>query len=145
MSDTEKICYVCFEDCEELSRCGCKNIYLHIRCQKDIIDRNNDYKCTICKEEYSNVVYANIVTDYNYNCRKSITLISFLSFTLFMTLSEILIGIYVIKDFKPNYILVLYICVTSITATFLLYIKIRLLILTREMCYNNTNSVNVIY
>ena len=52
-------CYICFNITNELSNCLCKNVFLHIECQKKFI---NDYKktqCSICEGEFSNIIIKN--------------------------------------------------------------------------------------
>lgn len=41
-------CYVCFEECNTASPCGCKNMYLHPDCLETL--RIYDHRgCTVCK------------------------------------------------------------------------------------------------
>lgn len=44
-------CYVCFEECNTASPCGCKNMYLHSDCLETL--RIYDHRgCTVCKVAY---------------------------------------------------------------------------------------------
>lgn len=139
--NTEKICYVCFENCEELSKCRCKDIYLHLECQKNIISSNNNYNCTICRQKYFNVVHSNINGVYNHNCFHLFSLCFTLIFLFFTSLSEILIGIYIIKDFDINPIILFYIILTVTSSIGLFYIKIKLFLYIKE---NFNNHVRII-
>ena len=48
-------CYICTLETDELSKCKCKNMYLHLECQLKILDSRDDIKCSICLEEYINI------------------------------------------------------------------------------------------
>ena len=66
-------CYICFNITNELSNCLCKNVFLHIECQKKFI---NDYKktqCTICEGEFSNIIIKNncCIDTFCFNYRKA--------------------------------------------------------------------------
>ena len=144
MGEIEKTCYLCFEECNDLSRCNCKNVYLHLKCQKEIIDRSNDYKCTICKKEYTNIVYSNVIDVHDYECKQVMSFLLCFTFLFFSCLAELLVGLYIIKDFEMNYTIILYICVTTITTIFLLYAKIRLIVYLLEICNNQVRTVDLI-
>lgn len=48
-------CYICTIETNELSKCKCKNLFLHLECQLKLLDRRDDIKCSICLEEYRNI------------------------------------------------------------------------------------------
>ena len=48
-------CYICYENCDILSPCDCKTLYMHKECQKKLINKSNISKCKICNKEYNNV------------------------------------------------------------------------------------------
>ena len=48
-------CYICIEGDGKLSRCNCKNMYIHDECLLELISKTNTSKCSICKEEFKNV------------------------------------------------------------------------------------------
>jgi len=48
-------CYICFGKNAPLSDCKCKNLFLHKKCQKRYIEKNNTIVCSICKKGYNNV------------------------------------------------------------------------------------------
>lgn len=48
-------CYICLEYDAPLSDCRCKNIFLHKKCQKRYIEKNNTIVCSICKTNFNNV------------------------------------------------------------------------------------------
>ena len=49
-------CYICMEQCNRLSSCKCKNLFLHEKCQLNHISISKENKCTICKTNYNNVI-----------------------------------------------------------------------------------------
>ena len=49
------ICYICYENCDILSPCDCKTLYMHKECQKKLINKTNVSKCKICNKEYNNI------------------------------------------------------------------------------------------
>jgi len=48
-------CYVCTIETNELSKCKCKNMFLHLECQLKLLDNRHETTCSICLEEYSNI------------------------------------------------------------------------------------------
>tara|TARA_B100000925_G_scaffold291729_1_gene281043 strand:- start:1533 stop:2111 length:579 start_codon:yes stop_codon:yes gene_type:complete len=48
-------CYICTLETNELSKCKCKNMFLHLECQLKLLDKRNDKKCSICLQEYTNI------------------------------------------------------------------------------------------
>jgi len=50
-------CYVCSEGMAPVSPCSCKTLFLHDKCQQDIIMKSNNYICTVCKTPFHNVYY----------------------------------------------------------------------------------------
>ena len=48
-------CYVCTIETNELSKCKCKNMFLHLECQLKLLDNRDETTCSICLEEYSNI------------------------------------------------------------------------------------------
>ena len=75
-------CYICYEECNNLSPCNCKNLYVHNKCIKKSVESLNKYDCTICNARYNNIVvnnkYIKIRTDFGkYIC--NINLISVIS------------------------------------------------------------------
>jgi len=48
-------CYICTLETNELSKCKCKNMFLHLKCQLKLVDVKKDTRCSICLEEYSNL------------------------------------------------------------------------------------------
>ena len=48
-------CYVCAIETNELSKCKCKNMFLHLECQLKLLDNRYETTCSICLEEYSNI------------------------------------------------------------------------------------------
>ena len=59
-------CYICFEYTNELSKCLCKNLFLHIECQRKFIDVYKKLNCGICKNEFSNVIIKNNFCNINF-------------------------------------------------------------------------------
>ena len=52
-------CYICFNITNELSKCLCKNVFLHIECQKKFINDYKKIKCSICDGKFSNIIIKN--------------------------------------------------------------------------------------
>ena len=48
-------CYICYEECLELSPCNCKTLYLHKDCLKTLVKKNKEIKCKICQKNYTNI------------------------------------------------------------------------------------------
>ena len=51
-------CYVCTLKTNKLSKCKCKNMFLHLECQLKLLNKSNDTRCSICLGEYSNITYS---------------------------------------------------------------------------------------
>jgi hypothetical protein len=54
--DTLIECYICHESGGKRVTCACKNLYLHDDCLIESITKLKNSKCTICKEEYKNII-----------------------------------------------------------------------------------------
>ena len=50
-------CYICTEYYGKPLTCKCKNIYLHDECLLESIKKLNTITCTICKDQYKNIIY----------------------------------------------------------------------------------------
>lgn len=50
-------CYICTENYGKPLTCKCKNIYLHDECLLKSIKKLNTINCTICKDDYKNIIY----------------------------------------------------------------------------------------
>ena len=86
-------CYICLKPNAPISPCLCKNMYLHIDCQKKLVDSLNNEKCSVCKSEYNNIQVV-VKRKYNINsCGKVIILLIFIFIICLIT------GIYLINDF----------------------------------------------
>tara|TARA_B100001769_G_C22092130_1_gene589080 strand:- start:1166 stop:1660 length:495 start_codon:yes stop_codon:yes gene_type:complete len=48
-------CYVCTLETHELSKCKCKNMFLHLECQLKLLNTKKLSKCSICLGEYTNL------------------------------------------------------------------------------------------
>lgn len=49
-------CYVCTESCIERSPCDCKELYIHIECQSEWINKSGSTECSVCRRPFTNVV-----------------------------------------------------------------------------------------
>ena len=54
-------CYICFEKCEKKIICNCKNLFMHKKCQKKFIILSSQTVCPICKSNYKNIEYTEII------------------------------------------------------------------------------------
>jgi E3 ubiquitin-protein ligase DOA10 len=57
-------CYICYEECLDLSPCDCKTLYIHKECFKKLVTKNKDVVCKICKKEYTNLKIESNYTSY---------------------------------------------------------------------------------
>ena len=65
-------CYICTLDSAPLSPCNCKNMYLHYKCQINLI-HNKGEKCSICLTEFNNVeVFTTVKYYYTWKAKTSI-------------------------------------------------------------------------
>jgi len=48
-------CYICFNYTDEVSKCLCKNKFLHINCQKEYICKTKKIVCSVCNGEFTNI------------------------------------------------------------------------------------------
>lgn len=61
----EKVCYVCMDYCETLSRCACKHRYIHTSCLIKLVETNDFCRdCSVCKHPLTNVRVANMRQDW---------------------------------------------------------------------------------
>lgn len=57
----ERVCYVCMEPCNVLSRCACKNRYIHTHCLIKLVESNSlSNICSVCTQPISNVNVTNL-------------------------------------------------------------------------------------
>ena len=85
-------CYVCFEACNIKSPCDCKSMFLHKKCQNDIIKENQKFYCLICKKKYENLTFEiktsktlttfSFILIYVFTIIVSISISSFISFII---------------------------------------------------------------
>lgn len=110
-----KECYVCYNDCNTLSPCNCKTLYLHKDCQIKLLTSKNDnfinnnnntlqinqgfqinqdnqinqgnlsIECSICKANYNNVLIK--ITNNKVISNTGLTLI-----LMFMTIFSLFVG-----------------------------------------------------
>lgn len=63
LPSTNNVCYVCFEQCETLSACACKERYIHDRCLVALIQTREFSKtCPVCKQSFRNVQIQNVIS-----------------------------------------------------------------------------------
>lgn len=55
LSETLGNCYVCLDSGAPLSPCVCKGMYLHRKCQIQLIRKQHKDTCTICLQKFDNV------------------------------------------------------------------------------------------
>ena len=48
-------CYICAKECDSVSPCNCKTLYIHDKCLLELISKTNKSKCEVCKEEFKGV------------------------------------------------------------------------------------------
>ena len=135
MCKIENTCYVCYEECQKLSACECKYIYLHDNCQLKIIKSLNSTVCTVCKHEYKNVhqIDKHRYTRYNKNCWYMIMLV-FLSFMLsLISITEIVVGTYLIMNYDSKIFVIFYVILLLMSCSFLLFIKIKTIIFLKNV------------
>lgn len=53
--ETEHVCFVCMEPCEDESRCNCTDRYVHTECLLKWLRTKTATRCDVCLEEYPNV------------------------------------------------------------------------------------------
>lgn len=136
MCKIENTCYVCYEECQKVSACECKNIYLHDNCQLKIIKSLNSTECTVCKHEYKNVqiIDKHRYTRYNKNCWYMIMLL-FLSLMLsLISIIEIVVGTYLIINYDSKIFVIFYVILLLLSCSFLLFIKIKTIIFLKNVC-----------
>tara|TARA_Y100000389_G_C17253350_1_gene409247 strand:- start:71 stop:547 length:477 start_codon:yes stop_codon:yes gene_type:complete len=61
---TPSECYICYEECLDLSPCDCKTLYLHKKCLITLTNKNKQIICKICKKEYTNLKIETNYTSY---------------------------------------------------------------------------------
>lgn len=51
-------CYICADEvCDPLRICACSSQYLHLQCQRRLLETvSPDGRCTVCRQRYTNVV-----------------------------------------------------------------------------------------
>ncbi len=92
-------CYICTLETNELSKCKCKNMFLHLECQFKLLEKTQDARCSICLEEYSNI---NIVTmEKKKLSKKSKILILFVTLET-LALGALLFEIFVLLNIVDN-------------------------------------------
>ena len=57
MNFSNNECYICTKYYAKPLTCKCKNIYLHDECLLESIKKLNTINCTICKDDYKNIIY----------------------------------------------------------------------------------------
>ena len=68
-------CYICALDSAPLSRCNCRNMYLHYHCQIKLIHEKGE-KCTVCLVDYNNVeVYTKVKYVYSWQTKSAFIMI----------------------------------------------------------------------
>jgi hypothetical protein len=136
MPDVDSTCYVCFEECQELSSCKCINIYLHNNCQRKIIKNLNSTICTICKHEYTNIleIYTHRVLEYNKNCSILFLLLVTTTMMLLITMIEIVVGLYLIFNFENKIFVIFYFILLSFSCSLLVFIKIKTITFLKNVC-----------
>ena len=85
-------CYICLKPNAPISPCLCKNMYLHIDCQKKLVDSLNNEKCSVCKSEYNNI---QVVVKRKYNINACGIIIIMLIFVFILCVST---GIFTIIE-----------------------------------------------
>lgn len=135
-------CYVCYENCDEISQCDCIDLYIHKKCLTDTIIKLNNINCTICKKQYNNIVtkttYYYKISNYGYVLLSNIT-VSF----IFTIIGVMQIYIYDNNNFSINLsisipFLSMGITMLSIVTvyTFYMYMKYNLCIYLRYQKIN---------
>tara|TARA_B110001450_G_scaffold69519_3_gene65748 strand:- start:14011 stop:14487 length:477 start_codon:yes stop_codon:yes gene_type:complete len=61
---TPNECYICYEECLDLSPCDCKTLYIHKECLKTLTNKSKQIICKICKKEYTNLKIESNYTSY---------------------------------------------------------------------------------
>lgn len=94
-------CYICYENCNDISPCECINLYIHKKCLNDAILKLNNINCTICKKEYNNIVKA---TTYHYRISNHgyIILFNIISSFIFILIGLVELIIYYDNDNTNN-------------------------------------------
>ena len=54
-AETERVCFVCMESCDEKSKCKCVDRYVHPACLLKWLQPKQSTRCDVCLGEYSNV------------------------------------------------------------------------------------------
>ena len=88
-------CYICTENNAPLSRCDCKNMYIHNNCLIKLIE-NKGSKCSVCLKEYNNVTVIIIEKKKLSGKGKMIYFLVFLNLNgLILSIYELFVYIYV--------------------------------------------------
>lgn len=143
MEEIQKTCYVCFEECHDLSKCNCKDIYIHKTCQADTITNLNSTQCSICKAEYTNLIVVNKrLAQPNKNFYNFIMLLFTFTFMATVCMSEVLIGFYIMHNYRDERFITAYVFLLISTSMYTLILKIRLLVYVREMCLRRIRLID---
>lgn len=88
-------CYICAENNAPLSRCDCKNMYIHNNCLIKLIE-NKGSKCSVCLKEYNNITVITIEKKRISRKGKIIFFLVFLNINiLIISIYELFVYIYV--------------------------------------------------
>ena len=143
MEEIPKTCYVCFEECNNLSKCNCKDIHIHKTCQANVITGLNSTQCSICKTEYTNLIIINKrLAQPNKNFYNFVLLL--FTFTLMTTvcLFEVIAGFYIIHHNRSGVFILSYIFLMISSSIYLLMLTVRMFIYIRGLCLRRIRLID---
>ena len=96
-SETECVCFVCMEPCEQESKCKCTDRYVHSACLLKWLQTKTRNHCDVCLEEYPDMnLQAEATRKPSVSC--CICAVGGLCYVAFLTGGSILLSMYLSRD-----------------------------------------------